>query len=609
MALEFKLPDIGEGIAEGEIVKWLVKVGDAVKEHQPVVEVMTDKATVEVPAPANGTITSLNAKEGDTVPVGSVIYVLETGSAAKAAPSAAPAHGKPASAAPAPSNGSKAAAQAAVDRSQPRAGAGEGYAIPSQGGKPTATDVIAAKGPSAPVAAAATASTGTAKPQGAPAQASGGGKTIEFKLPDIGEGIAEGEIVKWLVKEGASVKEHQAVVEVMTDKATVEVPAPASGTITKLHVAEGTTVPVGSVIFSLATAGAGAPAASPSAQAPAHAATAAPAKQPAMALAAAPAASHTASLSYSDGKVLAVPSARRLARDMGVDLRAVQGSGRNGIVRRSDVESFAKSATSAPTAPAREAAPSTAPQRAAAPAISVPAGERETRIPFRGVRRKISEAMVRSKFTAPHFTVVEEIDVTELVRLREAAKSYGAEQNVKVTYMPFIMKATAIALGKHPMLNAHLDEERQELVRFSYVNLGIAMDTDNGLIVPVVKEVQAKGVLQIASEMNELADRTRAGKVKPDELKGSTFSITNAGNIGGILATPIINFPDVAILGVHRIVKRPGVVETPQGDKIEVRQYMNLSCSVDHRLADGADGARFLVLMKRLLENPGLLSL
>ena len=206
-------------------------------------------------------------------------------------------------------------------------------------------------------------------------------------------------------------------------------------------------------------------------------------------------------------------------------------------------------------------------------------------------------------------TVVEEVDVTDLVKLREQAKAFTEGSGVKVTYMPFIMKATALALAKYPMLNAHLDEKAEEIVRFAYVNLGIAMDTDNGLIVPVVKDVQAKGILQLARELNELADRTKQGKVKPDDLRGSTFSITNAGNIGGIMATPIINFPDVAILGVHRLMKRPGVVETPQGDKIEVRQYMNLSCSVDHRLADGADGARFLVYMKRLLENPGLLAL
>jgi pyruvate dehydrogenase E2 component (dihydrolipoamide acetyltransferase) len=337
---------------------------------------------------------------------------------------------------------------------------------------------------------------------------------------------------------------------------------------------------------------------------PAHAATASHAPAASVGAASAP-----ARISAADQKVLAVPSARRVARDLGIDLARVPATGRGGVVRRADVEAFARSAPSAPPEAPAHVAATPAPSRPAAPAISIPAGERETRIPFRGVRRKISEAMVRSKYTAPHFTVVEELDVTELVRLRETAKSLGAEQGVKVTYMPFLMKATALALAKYPMLNAHLDEKAEEIVRYGFVNLGIAMDTDNGLIVPVVKDVQAKGVLQLAAELNELAERTRQGKVRPDELKGSTFSITNAGNIGGILATPIINFPDVAILGVHRIVKRPGVVETPKGDTIEVRHYMNLSCSVDHRLADGADGARFLVHMKRLLENPGLLAL
>jgi pyruvate dehydrogenase E2 component (dihydrolipoamide acetyltransferase) len=217
--------------------------------------------------------------------------------------------------------------------------------------------------------------------------------------------------------------------------------------------------------------------------------------------------------------------------------------------------------------------------------------------------------MARSKSTAAHFTVVEELDVTELVRTREAAKAIGEKQGIKVTYMPFIMKATAIALARHPELNGTLDEATQELVSFHFVNLGIAIDTPSGLIVPVIRDVGEKGLLQLASELAALSDRTRSGKVKPDELQGGTFTITNAGNIGGILATPIINFPEIAILGVHRIVKRPGVVESTQGDKIEVRQFMNLSASVDHRLADGASAARFLVTMKQLLENPGLLAL
>ncbi len=540
MTIEFKLPDIGEGVAEGEIVQWLVSEGDQVDEHQSVVEVMTDKATVEIPAPAAGTIAAIRAQAGDVVPVGDVIFVLESGS------------GGGSSAAPAPA---------------------------------------AAAAPAAPAAPApATAPTApTAQP------AASGGKVIDFKLPDIGEGVAEGEIVQWLVEVGAQVDEHQSVVEVMTDKATVEIPAPAAGTIQEIVASAGEVVPVGDVIFRLATAGAGAPAAAPE---PAMAAAAAPAAT----ASAAPTAAPAAPVRRPDEKVLAVPSARRVARELGIDLALVPGSGRNGIVRRSDVEAFANSGAAA--APA-----ASAPARSSAPAVSVPQGERETRTPFRGVRRKIAEAMTRSAFTAPHFTVMEEVDVTELVALRATAKTMGAEEGIKVTYMPFIMKATALALKKFPMLNGRLDEEANELVHFHHVDLGIAADTPNGLIVPVIRDVDSKGIMQISAELMDLAERTKAGKVKPDELKGSTFSITNAGNIGGILATPIINFPDIAILGVHRLMKKPGVVETPTGDEIQVRQYMNFSCSVDHRLADGADGARFLVYLKRLLENPGLLAL
>jgi pyruvate dehydrogenase E2 component (dihydrolipoamide acetyltransferase) len=390
-------------------------------------------------------------------------------------------------------------------------------------------------------------------------------------------------------------------------------------------VKAGDVVPVGAVLFVLQTAGATAtppPAqvAAPAPAMPAAARKAAPAPVPAMATSA-PAAQAAASVRAPTDKVLAVPSARRVARDLGIDLAQVAGSGRHGVVRRADVESFAQGQPAAAPAGPAQAAPAPRAQPAATPAAAPPPAaprpavqlaptERETRTPFRGVRRKIAEAMTRSKFTAPHFTVVEELDVTELVQLREQAKAIAAEQGLKLTYMPFIMKAVASTLlGKYPELNAKLDETTQEIVTYHTVDLGIATDTPQGLIVPVIRGVEHKGLLQLAAELTDLAERTRNGKAKPEELKGSTFSITNAGNIGGTLATPIINFPEVAILGVHRIVKRPGVVETPQGDKIEVRQYMNLSMSVDHRIVDGASAARFLVHMKRLLENPGLLAL
>jgi pyruvate dehydrogenase E2 component (dihydrolipoamide acetyltransferase) len=518
MTLEFKLPDVGEGIAEGEIVQWLVAEGDIVEEHQPIVEVMTDKATVEVPAPAVGTISKLLAAEGEVVPVGAVIFHLEAASASASA-AAAPAVATPAAA------------------------------------------------------------------------ASTGGALIEFKLPDVGEGIAEGEIVQWLVADGDAVEEHQPIVEVMTDKATVEVPAPAAGTITKLLAEAGDVVPVGDVIFHLST-GASAPVAAPAA------APATPVRAP---VAAAPARA-------AGEKILAVPSARRVARDLGIDLAFVAGSGRNGVVRRKDVEAFAASGATAPGAavPSAAAAPvALAPVKA----VAIAATEAETRTPFRGVRRKIAEAMTRSKFTATHFTVVEELDVTDLVTARAAAKAFAAPEGVNVTYMPFIMKAVASALAKFPQLNSALDESTQEVVTYRDANLGVATDTPNGLIVPVIPAVNTKGMMTLATELADLAGRTREGKIKPDELRGSTFTITNAGNIGGILATPILNFPEVGILGVHRIQKKPGVVTTPDGDEICVRSYMNLSISVDHRLVDGADAVRFLVHIKSLLETPALLAL
>ena len=543
MALEFKLPDIGEGIAEGEIVKWLVAAGEAVEEHQAVVEVMTDKATVEVPSPRAGVVTELRAAEGEVVPVGDVIFVLD------------------------------------------------------EAGAPVA--VAAAP---APTASAAPEATQASAPAPEPAAGSGGA-LLEFKLPDIGEGIAEGEIVQWLVAAGDAVEEHQAVVEVMTDKATVEIPSPAAGTVGELRIAAGEVVPIGTVIFTLATGG-GAPASG--------SASAAAASAPATT--AVPVTSGTngtpvARTSATDGKVLAVPSARRVARELGIDLAAVPGSGRGGIVRRADVEAFSKSGAPPAATTQATAGVTTTATRSAAPAVSLAPGERETRVPFRGVRRKIAEAMTRSKFTATHFTVVEELDVTELVDVRAKAKAIGAEEGVKVTYMPFLMKAAASALAKYPELNSQLDEAANEIVTYHYVNLGIATDTANGLIVPVIRDVGAKGMLQLAAELGDLAERTRAGKVKPDDLRGGTFTITNAGNIGGTLATPIINFPEVGVLGVHRIVKRPGIVETPDGDEIAVRHYMNLSISVDHRLVDGASAVRFLVHMKRLLESPGLLAL
>ena len=547
--LEFKLPDIGEGVHEGEIVRWIVPVGGVVNEDDPVVEVMTDKATVEIPAPSSGTVTQHTYAEGDVAKVGDVIFIIEAGGGAASAPAAAaPAADTPApAAAPAPA--------------------------------PQATAVAA---PAAPAA-------------------SGGGQ-LEFKLPDIGEGVHEGEIVRWIVPEGASVAEDDPVVEVMTDKATVEIPAPAAGTIARHMVTEGEVAKVGDVIFVIATAGGGPAAAS--AAAPVAAAAA-----PASNGSAAPAAVAVSAPAEPGKKVLAAPATRRLAREMGVDLTGLAGSGPRGRIKPEDVRAAAIAPVAAPTAVAAPA-PSTggAAAEPAAPVRSFPmvAGSREVdRVPFRGIRRKTAEAMARSKYTAPHFSLIEEVDCTDMVAARKKAKAVGERHNIKVTFMPYIMKATAIALQEFPQLNAELDVEANEILVKKYVNLGIAVDTPNGLVVPVVKDVHLKGILQISAELSDIAARARTGKLAPDDFKDSTFTLSNAGNIGGVFATPIINFPEVAIMGIHTMRKMPRCV----GEDIVARDVMMLSISIDHRLVDGADGARFMVRVRELLEDPDLMLL
>ncbi|HKE02108.1 MAG TPA: dihydrolipoamide acetyltransferase family protein, partial [Planctomycetota bacterium] len=336
---------------------------------------------------------------------------------------------------------------------------------------------------------------------------------------------------------------------------------------------------------------------------PAPARAAAPAAEPLAVGGRAPVALETAEPAL--GKVLAAPATRRLAREKGVDINGIKGSGPHGRVLREDVEGALSGVPAA--LPAEEEEATEVAAAAPAPAPAPAAGDR--RIPFRGLRRKIAEAMVRSKHTAAHFTVVEDLDVTELVALREKAKAIGEPQGVKVTYLPFILKALVVALRENPTLNATLDEATQEVVIRGAFNFGIAVDTPDGLIVPVVKNVDQKGVLVLARELAELAERTRSKKVTVDDLQGSTFTITNAGNIGGILATPIINFPEVAILGVHRIRREPGVVVRDGREIVEPRSMMMLSCSIDHRIVDGAAGARFLMRLKELLEQPALLLL
>ena len=426
----------------------------------------------------------------------------------------------------------------------------------------------------------------------------------EFKLPDIGEGIAEGEIVSWKVASGQAVKEEDEFVEVMTDKATVTITVPFTGKIAELRCAEGDVVPVGSVIavIDAGAAGGDAPAAAaPAAAAPAAApAVAAPAPAPVAVAVAAPAAvapaavASAAFVQSSPGKVLAAPATRRRAREMGVDLSAISATGPRGRITNDDL---------AGATPAAAQAGGATVGGHAFPPIAIPpapVGRTEVRTPFRGLRRKIADAMKRSMFTATHFTYVDDIDVTDLVKIRKEAKAAYADRGVNVTYLPFIMKAIVTAMKAYPEMNASLDEVTNEFVVKHYYNFGIATDTDSGLIVPVIKDVDRKSVGELATELQELAARTREGKVTVDDLTGGTFTITNAGNIGGLFATPVINFPEVAICGVHAI-KDAAIVR--DGACVPGKK-MYLSVSIDHRLVDGATGAHWMNIVKDNLEQP-----
>lgn len=453
----------------------------------------------------------------------------------------------------------------------------------------------------------------------------------EFKLPDIGEGVTEGEIVSWLVKPGDVVKEDQPMIEVMTDKATVTITSPKAGRVVETKGAPGTVVEVHSVLVVFELDGAGAPAGNGHASNGNGHAKSEPAATavgdikenlpglgaPARAPSPAPAASSASpgASAYFNEKPLATPATRKLARDRNVDLRVVPPTGPQGRVTKVDVESFvgAPSASSQAghaghagatngvsahlPAPAREVVKITPPTAAQAAL--------EERVPFAGVRRKIAQKMAQSVHTAAHFTFVEECDATALKDLRARLKPQADAQGVKLTFLPFMVKAVVAALKKHPILNSALDESTNELVYRKYYNIGIAASTDAGLIVPVVKDADRLSLLEIAREIDRLAAGAKAGKSKSEDLSGSTFTITSLGAEGGLFATPILNFPEVGILGVHQMKQKPVV----RNGQIVVGDVMLLSLSFDHRIVDGHVGAAFAYEVIRYLENPDRLFL
>jgi pyruvate dehydrogenase E2 component (dihydrolipoamide acetyltransferase) len=445
----------------------------------------------------------------------------------------------------------------------------------------------------------------------------------EFRLPDIGEGIHEGEVVKWFVTKGDKINEDDILLEIQNDKAVVEIPSPVTGTVEELVVSEGTVAIVGDVLIRFdapgyenvksedddnakteaqvqATAEAGQPIEKEEA----------PKDEPA-AITAAPSVSVQAQTDVDPNRrIIAMPSVRKFAREQGVEIQQVAGSGKNGRILKEDIESF-KNGGQTQVAPAlvvaeQEGQIESVAQEASAPApapVYLEGEFPETREKMSGIRKAIAKAMVNSKQTAPHVTLLDEVDVTELVAHRKKFKDIAAEKDIKLTYLPYVVKALVSTLREFPAFNSSLDDATQEIVQKHYYNIGIAADTDRGLLVPVIKHADRKSIFAISDEINSLAVKARDGKLSPAEMKGASCSITNIGSAGGQWFTPIINHPEVAILGIGRIAEKPVV----KNGEIVAAPMLALSLVFDHRMIDGATAQHALNHLKRLLANPELL--
>lgn len=432
---------------------------------------------------------------------------------------------------------------------------------------------------------------------------------FEFKLPDIGEGVTEGEIVGWLAKVGDYLNENQDMVEVMTDKATVTIGSPKAGTVVELRGNAGDTVPVGSVIIVLETsAGAEVPVAAatsakPSTQDGGQVASAAGdirAMVPGVELIASPSAAKApiaAATGYFTEQPLAAPATRKLARELGVDLKRIEPSGKGGRVTREDVEAAGRGGGAVATGVVGVTAQ---PAEEAPKAAPIARGAVETRIPIRGIRKRISENMARSKRTAAHFTYVDDCDATGLIAIRDRLAPHAELAGVKLTYLPFIVKCVVRALKAYPAVNALVDDAAQEIVVRGNYDIGIAISTEQGLVVPVLRDADRLSLLDIAREIARLGAAAKTGRISPQDLGGSSFTITSLGKLGGLFATPVINYPEVAILGIHEIKRRPVV----RNEQIVIGDEMHLSLSFDHRIIDGHVGAAFAQAIIGLLEEP-----
>ena len=561
MATSVTMPALGESVTEGTVTTWLKQVGDTVELDEPIVEVSTDKVDSEVPSPVAGVLLEILVPEDETVEVGTEIARIGDASEASAAPAAAPV---------------EAAAPAAA--------------------------------PAAPAAAPAPATT--------PAPAATPAEGTEVRMPALGESVTEGTVTTWLKAVGDAVDADEPLLEVSTDKVDSEVPSPVAGFLAEIRVPEDETVEVGTVVAIISSS---APSAAPAAEAAAPAAPAAPVAPAAPAAPAAPVApaapaapvdpfpnASTLAEAASAAPVVETPVAvtgsayvtpivRKLARELGVDLATVSGTGVGGRVRREDIEAAA-AAVATPAAPA-------APAAAPAAAVREPSPLRGTTEKMSRLRQTIARRMVESLQTAAQLTTVIEVDVTKVAGLRARSKdAFLAKHGTKLTFLPFFVKAATEALAYHPKINATINDK--EVTYFDYEHVGIAVDTPRGLLVPVMKNAGDKDIAGIAASINDLAARTRDSKIGPDELSGSTFTVTNTGSGGALFDTPVLNMPETAIMGVGTIVKRPVVMKGADGaDVIAIRSMVYLSLSYDHRLVDGADASRFLMDVKKRLEE------
>lgn len=550
MSHTVELPALGESVTEGTVTRWLVAVGDTVAVDDPIVEVSTDKVDTEIPSPVAGVVEQILVEEDEEVEVGAALVVIGDGSSAPAAAPAAPAAEAPAASAPA--------------------------------------------APEAPAAAAA------------PAAGSASGQ--EVTLPALGESVTEGTVTRWLKEVGEQVEVDEPLVEVSTDKVDTEIPSPVAGTLLEIRIPEDEEAEVGQVLAIIGDSSAAAAPAAPAAPAPAAAAPAPATPAAPAAPASAPDTPATPAAPAADGEAYVTPLVRKLAKDNGIDLSTVKGTGVGGRIRKQDVQAaIAAKGSTAPAAapaPAASAAPAAdgAPKAAHTFEVSPKRGtvEKTARI-----RQVIAKRMRESLDISTQLTQVTEVDMTRVAQLRAKAKDgFLAREGAKLTFLPFFAQAVTEALQQHPALNASMTEDLKQITYPDSENVAIAVDTPKGLLVPVIKNASDLGIAGLAKAIGDLGGRARTGDIAPEELTGSTFTITNIGSFGALFDTPIINQPNVAILGTGSIVKRPMVVKDVDGnDSIAIRSMCYLSLTYDHRVVDGADAGRFLYTLKTRLEE------